>query len=88
MKEVFILSIFAFVLAGAIYAILLNTKHAVCDHTKLRIGMSSEELLSACEAPDRKNFDVFIHSVHVQWVYGYTYVYTENGTVTTFQWSE
>ena len=53
---------------------------------KVHVGMSECAMLASWGPPDDMHRSVGGWGVHVQWVYGRQYVYTENGTVTS--WSD
>ena len=59
---------------------------AVADGT-LRIGMSECDLFASLGSPDQQNRTVTARSINIQYVYrsSRTYVYTENGQVTSWQ---
>lgn len=52
---------------------------------QVRIGMTTEQCRAAWGKPERVNRSVGSYGVHEQWVYGYTYLYFENGKMTSFQ---
>lgn len=52
---------------------------------KVRIGMSECELYAAWGLPGEQNRTVGSWGVHIQHIYGNSYVYTENGRVTSWQ---
>lgn len=51
----------------------------------VRIGMSECQLYAAMGLPNEQNRTVGKWGVHIQHIYGGTYVYTENGRVTSWQ---
>lgn len=52
---------------------------------KIYIGMTQEMLLMSWGKPEDINKSVGSWGVHEQWVYGNTYVYLENGIITSWQ---
>lgn len=52
---------------------------------QVRIGMSECELYAAWGLPSDQNRSVGSWGVHIQHIYSYAYVYTENGRVTSWQ---
>jgi hypothetical protein len=52
---------------------------------EINLGMSQEALLCSWGEPDRRNRTVTVAGEHIQWIYGKSYVYTENGIVTSYQ---
>lgn len=52
---------------------------------QVRIGMSECQLYAAWGLPSDQNRTVGSWGVHIQHIYGSTYVYTENGRVTSWQ---
>ncbi len=53
----------------------------------LWIGMTQAQLTESWGAPERVNRTVYPGGVHEQWIYGDTYVYVEDGVVTSYQTS-
>ena len=53
----------------------------------LWIGMTQAQLTESWAAPERVNRTVYPGGVHEQWIYGDTYVYVEDGVVTSYQTS-
>jgi DNA repair exonuclease SbcCD ATPase subunit len=51
----------------------------------LAIGMTKEMVIDSWGKPDEVNRTVGSWGVHEQWVYGETYLYIENDTLTSFQ---
>lgn len=49
------------------------------------IGDNQEKVLRVMGKPDRVNRTVTKNSIHEQWVYGRTYIYLDNGVVTSWQ---
>ena len=52
---------------------------------EVRIGMTTEQCRAAWGRPERVNRSVGSYGVHEQWVYGRTYLYFEDGVMTSFQ---
>lgn len=73
---------------GAVPAALPSAR---CQPTMIHIGMKEADVLTACGEPERRNYGQYGH-LHLQMVYRVWtpsfYVYTEDGVVTSFQWSE
>jgi hypothetical protein len=51
----------------------------------LVLGMSAIEARASWGAPEKVNRTVSMHGVHEQWIYGNTYVYFEDGILTSWQ---
>jgi len=51
----------------------------------VRIGMTTEQVIAAWGRPRDINRTVGSYGVHEQWVYGSTYLYFEDGVMTSFQ---
>lgn len=60
-----------------------------CDRRGgVSIGMTADQVRSSCWGkPQRINQTITARGKHEQWVYGGSYVYLENGTVTSIQTS-
>lgn len=52
---------------------------------KVQIGMSTEQVILSWGRPEHINRSVGKWGEHEQWVYGSTYLYFENGIMTSFQ---
>jgi len=52
---------------------------------KVCIGMTPDQARAAWGRPEDINRDVGPWGVHEQWVYGYCYLYFENGVMTSYQ---
>ncbi|MBU1262014.1 hypothetical protein KJ640_03580 [bacterium] len=52
---------------------------------KVFIGMTKEQVLTSLRKPDDINRSVGMWGVHEQWIYGNTYLYFEDGILTSFQ---
>jgi hypothetical protein len=52
---------------------------------KIWLGMTSEMAKESWGSPDKNNRTVGTWGVHEQWIYGDTYVYFENGILTSWQ---
>lgn len=52
---------------------------------KIWLGMTSEMTKESWGSPDKNNRTVGTWGVHEQWIYGDTYVYFENGILTSWQ---
>ena len=57
----------------------------VISKKQVRIGMTTDQVRAAWGRPERVNRTVGSYGVHEQWVYGYTYLYFEDGVMTSFQ---
>jgi hypothetical protein len=55
---------------------------------KIVLGMSAQDTRASWGAPSKVNKTVNMNGVSEQWVYGDTYVYFQNGTLTSWQSSE
>jgi hypothetical protein len=54
----------------------------------IRIGMTADQVIASWGRPDDINRSIFATGVHEQWVYGElggSYVYLEDGVVTSLQ---
>lgn len=51
----------------------------------VNLGMNECELLASWGRPERRNRSVNAYRTSIQYVYGKTYVYTDNGVVTSWQ---
>ena len=49
------------------------------------LGMTAEQLRASWGAPSKINRTVVTRGTHEQWIYGSTYVYVENGLVSSWQ---
>lgn len=60
-----------------------------CDRRGgVSIGMTADQVHASCWGkPERVNKTITARGKHEQWVYGRSYVYLENGTVTSIQTS-
>lgn len=68
-----------------------RNEERICDHAKIAIGMSADEVIAACGNPTEINSDQTFSSTSSQWVYsvwGRSYVYFNNGHVSTVQWKD
>ena len=52
---------------------------------KVRIGWSKEMCIESWGEPEDINKTIGRWGTHEQWVYGYNYLYFENGVLTTIQ---
>lgn len=52
---------------------------------KIKIGMTKKMVVKSWGRPEDINRTTYAFGVHEQWVYGYNYVYFEDGIVTTIQ---
>ena len=57
----------------------------VINKKQVRIGMTTDMVRYAWGRPERVNRTVGSYGVHEQWVYGRTYLYFEDGVMTSFQ---
>ena len=57
---------------------LISTRH-------FQIGMSMEQVLLSLGDPDHKNVSVGAWGTYEQWIYGDTYLYFQNGILTSYQ---
>jgi len=68
---------------------IINRNLSVSEDTAkkhaIRIGSTECELLAGYGLPSHKNRSVGSWGTHIQWVYGGTYIYSENGKVTSWQ---
>jgi len=55
---------------------------------EIQIGMTGEQVLLSWGHPDRINKSVYSWGIHEQWVYGYTYLYFEDGILKSYQTSK
>lgn len=54
---------------------------------KVGLGMSTDDVIASWGKPDHVNTTVTAYGKHEQWVYGNTYVYFEDGRLTSYQQS-
>jgi hypothetical protein len=64
---------------------LSSKRQADLRQRTIRLGTTSDELLLINGPPDKVNRSVGRWGVHEQWIYGDSYFYIENGTVTSWQ---
>jgi hypothetical protein len=57
---------------------------AIAEH-KIIIGMTKKQCVEAWGYPERLNRTVAARGKHEQWIYGDTYVYFDNGVLTSWQ---
>ena len=77
-------------------AVKIKAKHPawsneICNIVAARLiqrGMTAEQVRAAWGKPQRNNESVGAWGTHEQWVYGDTYVYFENGLMTSWQSSK
>ena len=62
-----------------------NKYGPLVEQNKIKIGMTKEMVEDSWGKPDDINRTVGSWGVHEQWVYGSTYLYFENGKLTSFQ---
>lgn len=58
---------------------------SIIQKEKIKIGMTECQLYAAWGSPSERNRSVGTWGVHIQHVYSGSYVYTENGSVTSWQ---
>lgn len=63
----------------------LRVDEALTKRERIKLGISECQLFASFGLPERANRSVGSWGVHVQYIYGRTYVYTKNGTVTSWQ---
>lgn len=63
----------------------IRIDEAMAKQERIRIGISECQLFASFGLPERANRSVGSWGVHVQYIYGRTYVYTKNGAVTSWQ---
>jgi hypothetical protein len=54
---------------------------------KVGLGMSTDDVIASWGRPDHVNTTVTAYGKHEQWVYGNTYLYFEDGRLTSYQQS-
>lgn len=59
-------------------------ERAIIDR-KVQIGMTAEQVTMSWGKPERNNRSVGLWGVHEQWIYGDTYLYFQNGVLTSYQ---